>query len=570
MRHFLLILLLSLASVTAWSPAQQVLAQDDKEANEAAEKEKKRRAEVVEALTTLGSILKTKSDQVAQIKDLKRQLRTAKEEASRKELEEEIQKANTKLEEIEAQILALTTGVAADALGPEKNEPFNLQNELEGLIQPFIKMMKGATENARKIEQLKDQIQIAQKRRKTISRALSRLGELKSVQIEKNGDKGKINKTIIASLKEWREKEKEAANLEETAKQQLTLRLEEAASSSDGMASYATGFFKERGLNLLLAMSASGLVLLIAELISRGATWLRKRQGIRRNFWTRLGALTFRVASIVAAFLAMLIIFNVMNDWLLLGVASLFALAAAWLGLTMLPSIVEQVTLLLNLGAVQEDERLMIDGVPWKVEKLDLYTDLVNPALDGGSFTVPVRELVGKHSRPSGISEPWFPSKTGDWIHYDDGEFGQVISQTPELVQVKERGGSLSTFETAAFLAKAPRNLSSGFRIRTEFGLDYSHQKEATSAIPSLLREHVHKGLKSVFGETAVAEIDVDLLRAADSAIIFEVETIFPGYMAPQFEDIERETARLLVDAANTHNWSIPFPQLVVHGQRMG
>ena len=46
-----------------------------------------------------------------------------------------------------------------------------------------------------------------------------------------------------------------------------------------------------------------------------------------------------------------------------------------------------------DLGAVQENERLMFAGVPWLVERLDLYTHLVNPALDGGTFTVPVTGL---------------------------------------------------------------------------------------------------------------------------------------------------------------------------------
>ena len=68
------------------------------------------------------------------------------------------------------------------------------------------------------------------------------------------------------------------------------------------------------------------------------------------------------------------------NDWLLLGVFGIMLLALGWVGIKMLPGAIEQVTLLLNLGAVQEDERVLIEGVPYRVRKLDFYTDFENPS----------------------------------------------------------------------------------------------------------------------------------------------------------------------------------------------
>lgn len=546
-------------------PAGVVFGQENEQVKKEAQKEAKRFSEAEEALRTLNDLLNARRERSDEIKQLKGNLRQAKEEASKQELEAAIKKENEKLDKLGTQILQLTTGAASSDLKDEEDTPFNLQGELESLIQPFIKMMKDATENARRIEELKETIEEARRRQKVSSRSIERLRFLLSVEEKNNNAKSVASKHLESTLKDWEAIAKEAVTLEETASQQLTLRLDEDRSSSGSMAAYATKFFQERGLNLLLALGAAGFVFLVFEILSRSVAWLRRRQGIKRNFWTRLMALTFRVVSTVLAFVVMLIIFNMMNDWLLLGVASLFALAAAWLGITMLPSIIEQVTLLLNLGAVQEDERIVIDGVPWRVKRLDLYTDLVNPVLDGGEFTIPVRELVGLHSRPSGASEPWFPTKMGDWILYDEAQFGQVVSQTPELVQVKDPGGGIVTFDASAFVEKAPRNLSSGFRMQTEIGLDYRHQKEATNAILSLFREHMHKGLVAVFGEQSVIRVDVDLLRADDSALIFEVEGVFPGFLAPRYEDVERETARLIIDACNKFEWSIPFPQLVVH-----
>ena len=535
---------------------------------EEAAKQVKRRAEASAALDTLASMLTTRGEQLKVIEDLKAELRRAKEDATKKEIEKKITAAQGKAAQLDRQISALTTGVSEEEMRGDEDEKFNLQSELESLVQPFVKMMKDATENARQIESLKRTIELARERQQIADRAVERLRLLEDVGKAGNGQKTPAIKHVGVVIKDWKKRAEEAANLEDTARQQMQVRLDQQSTSADGLGTYATQFFRSRGLNLLLAISAFGAVLLIMDLIARVAGYVQRRQGIPRSFATRLVSLIYRLATMIVAFLALLAVFNIMNDWLLLGIASLFALAAAWIGLKLLPNIVEQVTLLLNLGAVQERERVMMAGVPWRVDRLDFYTDLVNPALDGGSFTVPVRELVGLHSRPSAEDEAWFPTSKGDWVQLDNGHVGQVVTQTPELVQVKELGGSLVTYETSGFLAMAPRNLSTGFRMKVEFGLDYRHQKDATDTIPDKLQAHVMKGLVTEFGEEAIAHIDVDLLRAADSAIVYEVEADFPGDMAPRYEDIEREMARLLVDACNVHDWTIPFPQMVMHRAR--
>ena len=535
---------------------------------EARAREIKRRAEASEALSTLSSMLVTRGERLAAVTKMKEDLRRAKEDASKKELEKAIQEANEGIARMDAQITALTTGVTNEDMRGDESGKFNLQAELEGLIQPFVKMMKDATENARQIERLKRTVSLAQERQQTADRALDRMRLLVEVgKASKNGDKS-VEKHVADVTETWKKKLETAINLEDTARQQLSLRLDAQARDDGGLGTYATDFFRNRGLNLMLALAAFGGVLLGMDLVARIAGWVQRRQRIPRSFATRLASLVFRVVTVLLAFLAMLAVFNSMNDWLMLGIASLFALAAAWIGLKLLPNIVEQVTLLLNLGAVQERERVMFAGVPWRVERLDFYTDLVNPALDGGSFTVPVRELVGLHSRPSAVDEVWFPTNKGDWVQLEDGRIGHVVSQTPELVQIEELGGALVTFETSAFLAASPRNLSPGFRMKIEFGLDYRHQAAATDAIPKTLQAHVRNGLVGFFGTGGIRSVEVDLLRAADSAIVYEVEADFAGFMAPRYEDLEREIARLLVDACNVHDWTIPFPQMVMHRSR--
>ena len=530
------------------------------------ERVEKLRAEAAESLLTLSELLAARKEQAGGITKLKLSLRNAKEDATKKELETKIKAENGKLAQIDAQISALSTGVAEDDIKYDQSTKFDLKSELESLVQPFIKMMRDATENARQIDRLKSTIAVAEQRQQAATRANTRLGLLLSVD-KANADKkdAVTRKHLNTLVKTWVKREKEAQHLVETARQQLQLRIDQQANSPNGIGSFATRYFSDRGLNLLIGVGALVGVFLVMNLIARLAEYIRRRQGYRRSFATRLIGLIFRALTAAIAFLAMLTVFNIMNDWLLLGVASVFLVAGAWIGLKMLPQLIEQMTLLLDLGAVQENERVLLAGVPWRVQRLDLYTDLVNPALDGGTFTVPVRELVGLHSRPAAVGEAWFPTRKGDWVQLHDGQIGKVISQTPELVQIVELGGSRRTFETTAFLAEAPRNLSTGYRIKTEFGLDYRHQGIAVSEIPEKLKLHVRAGLTTLLGEDAIKNVDVDLLRADDSAIIFEIEVDIDGSEASRYEDIERAVAHLMVDAANTNGWSIPFPQMVLH-----
>jgi hypothetical protein len=261
----------------------------------------------------------------------------------------------------------------------------------------------------------------------------------------------------------------------------------------------------------------------------------------------------------------MMFVLNYLNDWILLGVAGLFTIALAWIGLNMLPVIIEQSILLLNLGAVQEGERLMIDGVPWFVKRLDHYTVLENPDLDGGHFSVPIRELVGRHSRPPADDEAWFPTKKDDWVQLENETIAKVIIQTPELVQLIELGGARITFKTTDFLDAQLRNLSTGFRIKLEFGISYKHQKEATTEIPTQLRNYIEAGISKYIGKENIRNVEVEVLRAGPSSIDYEIEADFKGNVAPKYEDLEAELSKLMIEACNTYDLEIPFPQLVIH-----
>jgi hypothetical protein len=122
------------------------------------ERIEKRRKEALHSLETLADLLKSSEEQKGVVAALKVDPRDAKEAVTKKELEAKIATESGKLAQIDAQIAALSTGIGEDQRKDNQKTEFDLKNELEGLIQPFIKMMRDATENTRQIEKLKSTI----------------------------------------------------------------------------------------------------------------------------------------------------------------------------------------------------------------------------------------------------------------------------------------------------------------------------------------------------------------------------------------------------------------------------
>jgi len=421
-------------------------------------------------------------------------------------------------------------------------------------------MLRDATENARQIERLRRDLSEAKRRQALAERALKTLEPVRTLA---------ETETIAAALDQrratWEARANAEADLAAALQQQLNDRLSDRGASQAAAGQAASTFIRDRGISLLLGLGAFGAVFGAMRLGRNAVTWLRARRRMKRTFTSRLANLIYTALTPILAITAMLTIFNMRNDWLLLGIFAIMLIALIWIGIKMIPEMIDQVVLLLNLGAVQEDERVIFDDTPYLVKRLDFYTDLVNPALEGAEFTLPIKDLIGLHSRPSGIDEPWFPTHKGDWVRLADETFGQIITQSPDMVEIEIPGGSHVTYSNADFLAEKPDNLSDGYRAEITFGVSYRHQAQVTGEVIEKLREHIRAGLLQMLPADLLRDVEVEMLEAADSAIVYEVEADLIGAAAPRMEDVERELTRLCVGACNKFGWEIPFPQMVVH-----
>ncbi|MEM1419568.1 MAG: hypothetical protein AAF661_04000 [Pseudomonadota bacterium] len=517
------------------------------------------RQEIAESLSAIENLLDTQASKQRAIETLRQRLERTDSESEREIIETELRDLSEEMRQLDAQIQGVATGVN-DGIFDTGDRSFDLQAELEELIQPFVLMLKSATENARQIEQLRQTLSDAERREEVAAEALVNLAP--ALEAATPDTATALRLAELETL--WTERREAAGDLAKAAQRQMDARLAqqidpaEAAQAAQNAANDAVqSFFSATGRNLILGVGAFAGVLFLLRLLKRGFfSVIGARRA--RSFPGRLGGLIFDIFTICAAFGAMLVIFNFYNDWLLTGLTILVLIAIGWMVLSSLPNLIEQISLLLNLGAVQEGERVMFNGAPWLVKRLDLYTDLENPALRGGTFTLPVRALAGLYSRPMGENEVWFPSEEGDWVILENEVFGKVVFQSPEIVQVEEEGGAIVTFNLAAYLEQNPRNLSHGFRVTTSFGLDHSHQAIAGEEIPRTMRDYIKGRLATLVDPAQIRAVDAALVSASPSSLDFDLEIDLTGEAAPLYEDLKDALSRFALQCCAQNGWKLP------------
>lgn len=486
-------------------------------------------------------------------------LKNEKNPLKKEELITSIAEQKHAIKTLKSQISSIATGISDSDFDIENSKKIDLQSELQQLVEPFVIMLRSATDQARQIETLRRNISEGRRLEALASSAITNL----DAQLNLNPpDK---TKTALLALKNtWQERLQAALDLKTSSEVQLQQKEQAREAEATRPSKALTDFFVGRGLSLILGFTvfvvSFGLLRLFAWLVNR----YRTKRGKQRSFRVRLAYLFYISLSLLLSTVLMLAVFNARNDWFLLGLTVLVMIGLTWFAIKLLPSFITQIVIYLNLGAVQENERIMFHGIPWQVKKLDWQTDLINPALECGIYTLPIRELDGLHSRPTSNREQWFPTKAGDWVKLDDG-IAQIKLQSPEVVVATLLGGAEYRISTEEFYANPPLNLSHGSRAEIIFGIGYSHQTEAVDSIINKLKQHVEAGLLKMLNKDELVAVGVEILEAADSSINFEVEADITGAAAAKYEDVERELARLCIDACNKHGWEIPFPQMVIH-----
>jgi hypothetical protein len=256
-----------------------------------------------------------------------------------------------------------------------------------------------------------------------------------------------------------------------------------------------------------------------------------------------------------------------MNDWVLVTLILFVLGALVWSSKQYLPVFFEQSKIVLNLGAIRENEVVIYEGVAWKLKSLGYYCRLENPLLTGGSLRISTKELLAFHSRPVQKNEPWFPTKTNDWVILDDKTFGKVTFQSPEQVVIRMLGGANKFLKLDQFLNLNPLNLSNGYGIEQIIGVDYGHQDLLLTNVVPNFKEKLQLYIKDFLKEEYkfVKEFQIEFNNTGASSLDIRFFIVCSGELAAKKRMLERRINMGFVEVCNEFNYVIPFSQMTVH-----
>ncbi|MBF0446917.1 MAG: hypothetical protein HQL67_01830 [Magnetococcales bacterium] len=511
----------------------------------------------------LNDIKKDLEKRQAEFNSKTTELQKAKTAQEKKSLESELIALNKLIDEQQTSFEMIVTGGLEQALVEGKEEiKFDWQKDLMDILQPIMSELRSLTEHRRKQENLKARIAFHQNQINTVSEGVNRINEIEEKKLN-----ALARKTYRKIKSNWTKKVEEHQHLMEIAQLQLDEMLRPKEIEEFSITANIKHFLTGRGTTLFLALLAALITFTILKFFQTLFLKIReKRRSRQSRTLTRLLGVLYQIITLVLSILAVFIVFHLRGDQVLQGIAILLLLIVILVLKNSIPKLIGELRLLLNVGLVREGERIIYNGLPWLVERLNFNTSLVNPAIVGGRIQVPIQMLVDLHSRKSHSEEPWFPCRMGDTVILDDGVYGRVKVISMEGVVMRLAGEALKSYGIGDFLGQNPVNLSSGFSIAILFGIDYRYQARATRDIPQLFESGVLDGLKQVetYGQHLLS-LSCEFNDAAASSLNYKIMATFAGEAASSYYPITRKMNQLAVEVCNRHQLDIPFNQLTIH-----
>ena len=513
------------------------------------------------ALETLRDLVALQANLKRDLDALNKQLADARSDTEKESLQQELKELRENLNATSRNLENISAGVDLSSLRAQEEQRFNLQEEVFALLKPAIDEMKDMTSNIRQKSDLKEKIAFYSGRLTIIEAALANVdGLLERAESEQ------LKQTLSGMRQGWEKNRAFMQSELQSAQLQLDELVASEASLAEASQSYLKTFFQKRGLYLTEALLVVLLIMLLSRLSYRAMQ--KYMPGFRRkhrSFRVRLMELIHRMLTILMVILGPMVVFYLVEDWVLFSLSILLLLGIAWTLRQALPRYWSQIQLFLNIGSVREGERIMMDGIPWLVEQINVYCTLINPVADL-SQRVPIDELVDLKSRPCREEEPWFPCKRDDWVLLNDGVRGKVIGISHELVQLVKRGGAQVTYQTGDFLAASPCNLSTNFRLKEVIGISYGLQAASTREIPEKLQDYIQKRVEEEGYGEKMLNLRVEFSLANSSSLDLTVIADFSGELGDLYNRLRRAIQRWCVEACTEYGWEIPFPQMTLSG----
>lgn len=516
------------------------------------------------ALDSLNSTQLVLNEKLTEQASLKRQLKSA-DIIQKPEIQVKLDQLATEIENLKATFEQIAIGgISLESFGQIESE-FNWKQELVLITQPVLESLKDLTEKPRKTERLRSIIADRNLQAKEIERAIASINSRLAAHPPKV-----IFSHLIATLETWQGKQKDNLREIELAEFQLESLLGNNEPWYQSLGNALKSFFGGRGTTLLIAAVASLAVWFGMKLIM----WLllyRKRNAKNENKTSpqtryRVAFYLYRILSSLMVATTILIVLYVRGDLLLLALMIIVFIGLALALRELLPRYISEARLLLNLGTLREGERVQYNGVPWQVTHINVHTIFRNPELYG-VLRLPLSEVVALNSRPLSRDEAWFPCSKGDVVLMPDGALAEVLSQTPETVELQSKGGMRLIYPTAAFFGVEFYNLTRGgsFGVASTFGIDYSHISISQAQVPETFKDAVIEGIRTAGFAEHVLDVLVDFSMANNSSLDYLVYVTMHSRIASSYFKVSRIIQQSCVKACIDNGWGIPFPQMTIH-----
>jgi len=494
-------------------------------------------------------------------KELEERLLQAVSEVESQALKAQLDIEAAKLQSMREDFLKLLTGISLDAYRQAPEEDVKFFDELQSIFRPLLVSLRDVSSRSREVQLLKERIAENSELEERLVAGIQRAKDLQGGTESKG-----LKKAIGETIQRLETRLEDVRNETLIASEKLKDIREAGGGVLHSLQQFFTNVLSYHLRNLLLTvLSMGGAYFILRILYGRLASTRRAVRLMERIPWLRIVNVVMRGLITVFALGVGLAVLYFSDDWILIGLFVLLVLGLVWSMKDNIPMHLKQLQMLLDLGPAREGERIIHRGLPWKVGPINYYTNLENPALEGGRSRMQLSELTGMVSRPFSRNEPWFPTAKFDWVILGDGTYGQVTLQTPDQVMLRVHSSSEKTYSTPAFLDLSPLNLSRGFGLYLLFGLDYGLQPEITDAVPSMLKQAIEDGFAEAgFGE-AMQSLLVEFANAGASSLDVAIFALFSADAAPSYYKMRRLLNRLAVEACNRHGWTIPFTQLTVH-----
>lgn len=516
---------------------------------------------VEKKLTSLQTIAEPLSESVGLLQELQGQLQQAATDDAKEDIQARIDETRERINGLRENFREILGGSEAAEYEDVTIENAGFQEQITELVQPVLSGIRDATAEPRELDSLRNQLALWTERKRKTDKVLSRIEKLKSEATDEV-----VSAELDSAENVWKARQSDATSQIAVLSVQIEERTKDQRSIWENLSTGTSDFFKSRGLNLLFAVLAAVIGFIAVRKIY---ALIRKVSPVhkadRHDTLERISDVLSMGIAVLVALIGIILVFYVRGDWLLLTLVIIFLIGVIWAGKTAIPPYLEQIRMILNLGSVREGERVIYEGIPWKVEKLGFFTTFINPNLQGARLRIPIKNVMDMVSRPLAPKEVWFPSEADDWIILSDDTYGKTITQTPEQVVILQLGGAMKTYPTTDFLALAPKNLSHGFRASVTFGIDYMHQAESTTSVPGIFKDVLTRELTTAYGRDAVKSINVEFASAGASSLDYSVLADFHGTVAHRYNAIQRKIQSVCVDVCNEQGWGIPFAQITVH-----